>query len=163
MRPNAYLLFCWLAASVTSVLAQEWTPQRVAGLDYPPIARGTGLEGTVGLTCRLDGQGNVTSAEVRFESKSNRTLQILKDAAIENAKKWRFVRTAHSETHAPEATLKYQFKLMGTTRLTPRQEFTFDYPDTVTIVSEMPCADHVPCTEEDLKRHREKRHSMPIP
>jgi hypothetical protein len=72
------------------------------------------------------------------------------------------VKTAGSATQKSGAVLKYQFKLSGMTRSTPRQEFIFEYPDTVTIVSEMPCADHVPCTEEDLKSLH-KRDRTPIP
>jgi len=163
MRVNSFVLSCWLAACSGTVLGQDWKPQRVVGLDYPAIARGTALEGIVVVKCRLDGEGKVTAAEVRLESKSNRTLESLRNAAIENAKKWRFMKTPESGTKESEALLRYQFKLSGITRSTPRQEFAFEYPDTVTIVSEIPCLDHAPCSEEELKRHRERRNSLPIP
>ena len=163
MRLGIFLLSYCLSGVSQALLAEGWKPLRVVGLDYPAIARGTALEGTVVVECRLDKKGKVTAADVRFESRSNRTLESLRDAAIENATKWRFMKTAGSVIQGSGAMLKYQFKLRGTTRSTPRQEFIFEYPDTVTVISEMPCADHIPCTEEDLERYRKQRKSTPIP
>jgi hypothetical protein len=47
MRPRIFLLSCYLLGCSRAVLGEDWKPLRVVGLDYPAIARGTALEGTV--------------------------------------------------------------------------------------------------------------------
>jgi TonB family protein len=131
----------------------QWFVQRLIAADYPPLAQQARIEGKVELACDVSDRGQVLACK----SISGHPLLVL--AAIENAKKWTFRRNAGAERNSDQVNLVYEFVLMegAPTRGRPKVEFSFEMPNHVRVGSEIPCADHIPCTPEEWKQfEREK-------
>jgi TonB family protein len=141
-----WLLFCCCA--VAAPAEDEWVVQRIVGADYPALAQQARIQGMVELTCRVD----VTGRIIKCDSANGHLL--LRNAAIENAKKWAFWRQAGDANDGNQVQLRYEFVLQEGTpvRRQPKVEFSFEFPNHARIVSEIPCAEHLPCTPEEFER-----------
>jgi TonB family protein len=98
-------LFFALATTGTSATAPQKTMvYPVLGADlplYPPLARQTRTEGRVEVQIQVDGAGKVVSAVAVSGD------PVLRRAAVDNAKSWRFAPTS------TEGTIVYDFKIEG--------------------------------------------------
>ena len=148
-----------LALFAASATAQEvWTAQRIVAASYPPLAQQARIQGLVELNCTIAETGEV----VECQGISGHSL--LQGIAIENAKKWRFLRKTTESSKTADVLLRYEFILSKDppVRRRPNVEFSFEYPNYARIVSEVPCADHVACTPEELKQlERQPRSKSP--
>lgn len=145
---------------VMKAAALPWVPQRVVAPDrYPPLASAALIEGTVVIRCAISDDGRVVGTEAVAGH------PLLGLAALENAKSWRFRRSA-ARGEADEVELIYTFELVGKAARERRLQFSFEYPNHVRIASEPPCADHAPCTPEEVReweRQRKKNPRFSIP
>lgn len=96
MKP--FLVRFLLAAGIAAIVsvASDSSPQDAPvydkdihyisyeGIEYPPLARQTRLQGVVVIRVKLDAQGKVTGASAISGH------ELLIQAAIANAKKWQF-------------------------------------------------------------------------
>ena len=91
----------YLALGCHVVLAQEWVPQKVVGMHYPPLAAHARRQGTVTLECRIGEDGRVQSVKTLSNS-DQRSGNLLSHAAEDNATKWKFTKstTAGSVSHS---------------------------------------------------------------
>lgn len=142
---GALLLLCMM--SPRSARGQ-WLVQRLVAADYPPLAQQARIQGKVELACDISNSGQVLTC------KAVTGHPLLVSFAIENLKKWTFRRIADSESSGDQVQLDYEFVLTsGTpTRGRPKVEFSFELPNHVRVASEIPCADHIPCTPEEWKQ-----------
>lgn len=137
LRHGCLLLIYWLVLAGQDVSAQEWTPQRVVGMNYPALAAQSRTQGTVELSCSLDADGAVVGVKVLSANGPNPAL--LSSAASQNATKWKFRRRNQQEGTASTARLVYIFTMPEqASRERPRSEFAFEYPDSVFVTSETP-------------------------
>jgi TonB family protein len=98
------LLVALAATASAAVSPQKPMDSRLLGADmllYPPLARQAGIQGRVEVQVQVDGAGKVVSAL----PVSGHPL--LRSAAVENAKSWRFAPRLN------EGTLVYDFKIEG--------------------------------------------------
>src|SRR5262245_22853852 len=130
-------------SATSSLWAQEWSPKRIVGMKYPPLAAQARLEGVVNLRCVIDQEGRVESSKIESGSNPANTIQeVLGEAAKLNVVKWRFSKNApESASGAPEVVVRYFFKLVGERCSNGRleQEFVFEYPNSVFVTSGVPC------------------------
>ncbi len=140
-----YLASCLWAAGAYA--GDVWSVQRVVAAGYPQLAQAARIQGLVELNCNLGGAGAVV------ECTAISGPPLLQQFAIENARKWCFREQPASHTGANYFLLKYEFVLSDgpPVRDRPKVEFSFDYPNHARIISEVPCADHLPCTAEELR------------
>ena len=121
-----------LAFSENSPSASVWLPSRILGIGYPHEARNARIEGKIEAKCTIRPDGSV--AEVTIVSGH----PVLARSVKANLIRWIF---RHSEMAVRgEATVTYSFQLKGNcdSHKGCKEEFWFDYPDHVTIVSELP-------------------------
>jgi TonB family protein len=117
-------------------MAQEITPRRVVGMEYPPLGTQARIQGTVKLECEIDHEGSV--ARTRIISGPN----LLAEAARDNVAKWRFEkRDKKIASGALKAALTYIFVLRGTAAR-PTSEFVFEYPNSVILTAEEQLVSH---------------------
>ncbi len=141
---KGYYLIVLLSVSLLSghCLGQstEWVVDKVIGIsEYPVLAAAARIQGKVAVTCYLNADGSVNKCRAMSGPK------ILTQQATNNAEMWRF----QSKTKTPERrtiNLKYFYELVGNgTRRKPKVQFVFKMPNEVHIISEIPCANHMPC------------------
>jgi len=122
------------------VFAQDWIPERVVGMNYPPLAAHARRQGTVTLQCRIGEDGLVKSVKTISDSEQL-SGNLLSQAAEDNATKWKFGRPkaiASVSGTSGIVVLKYTFVLEGDSRACPKALFVFEYPDSVTVTAEPP-------------------------
>jgi TonB family protein len=90
------------------------------GMNYPPLARQTRIEGVVVVRVKIDDHGRVTDATAISGH------ELLIQSAIDNAKKWRFETNSH---HG--AILVYNFRIAP--GLCNSGFFTFQPPNFITV------------------------------
>lgn len=140
---NPFLSTTIVLVFTTFFHAQELTPRRIVGLEYPPLAAQTKTQGTVKIRCALDSDGTVTSTTVtEVISKQKTAEKLLGRPARENAAKWRFGKQAASLDN--ELILIYKFMLEGTTVNRRRNEFVFESPNVILVTSDEPYVTDVP-------------------
>jgi Gram-negative bacterial TonB protein C-terminal len=127
--------------------------QKLIAADYPLLAQWANIQGSVELTCAVGSEGLI----VECTATSGHAL--LQQAAIQNAKKWLFRRQNGSDTDRSQVLLHYEFVLLDSkpVRTRPKVEFAFEFPNSVRIVSETPCPDHLPCTPEELEKFQKQQ------
>jgi TonB family protein len=139
---------------VCPALAQEdWQVQRlVAMTKYPPLPRMAFIQGVVELRCSISSEGRAIDCKVGSGH------PLLTPAAIGNVKLWTFRRTTATNETPKDVTVIYTFELAGApVRDDPKTEFSFEFPNHATFVSQPACADHVPCTPEEKMRYNAER------
>ena len=149
-------LGCLLLALCSILLAQEpWSVRRLISLEYPRLAQQAKIQGSVELTCTTGIAGEV------LDCKGVSGHPLLLGAAIENAKRWRFQRSPTAQANGDQIILHYDFVLRGLpVRSRPKVEFSFEYPNHVIVSSEIPCADHIPCTPAEWNEYgKDQQHS----
>jgi TonB family protein len=137
------LLFCTLLGS--SYAQDSWVVQRLTAADYPLLAQQARIQGSVELRCDVAGSGEV------LECKAISGHPLLQRSAIANAIRWRFRKQSTDGTANNQIALLYEFAFAGApVRTRPKVEFSFEFPSLVRVVSEIPCADHIPCTADEV-------------
>ena len=150
LKLGAFLFWYW----VIGAPAQDgWVMQKLVAGDYPPLAQQARIQGAVELACTVGNEGLIVECT---ESSGHPLLQ---QAAIENAKKWLFRRQNGRSTEGSRVLLHYEFVLLESkpVRTRPKVEFSFEFPNRVIIASEIPCADHVPCTPEEFEKFQKQQ------
>ncbi len=108
--------------------ADQLSVKRLVGLEYPAIAAQAQIQGDVILQCVIGDDGRVQS----FEMTSG--PPVLTEAARDNALKWGFHVPKGLGGEARVFRLTYGFRLEGTcVAPTCTSEFSFEYPDRVTV------------------------------
>jgi TonB family protein len=127
--------------------------QRLVAADYPLLAQQARIEGIVELGCTIGDAGQV------LECRVSSGHPLLAATAVENAKKWTFRRKAITEKDGDRVSLRYEFVLVQgpPVRSRPKVEFSFEMPNHVRLSSEIPCADHIPCTPEEWKQYERQK------
>ena len=144
-----------LTVCATAVAQDAWSVERLVSAEYPPLAQQAQIQGAVELTCTIGTAGEV------LDCKAVSGHPLLQQAAIANAKRWRFQRSPIPDANGNQIMLQYDFILQGPpVRSRPKVEFSFEYPNQVLVSSEIPCADHIPCTPKEWKEYeKEQQHS----
>lgn len=101
--------------------------QHVDSLEYPRLAWLARIEGDVQLEVQVDPEG-----QVHLE-KGISGHPLLKEAAEENVRGWRF-----QPGQTEELTITYTFKLEQPERQELSSRCSFDFPDRVTVVAHLP-------------------------
>lgn len=123
----------------------------VAPSRYPVLASQAQIQGTVEVVCTLSEDGRVLRAE------ASTGHPVLRAAAEENAKQWRFRQLKQVPEGVLRVPLIYSFELTGPpVRGILKTEFSFDAPNRIRLVSERPCADHAPCTADKIRNDAER-------
>jgi TonB family protein len=111
-------------------LVANWEPAEIIRLEYPRLAQLARISGIVIVRLSLASDGTVRSAEVVSGHK------LLADAARKNAARWKF-KGSGRETRK-ETYVVYRFVLDGTCVDDCRTNFTIEFPNFVTLSSQMP-------------------------
>ncbi len=134
------LPFFVILITPSALIGQDWIPKRVVGMEYPVAAVQASIQPTFELECTLNSRGTVGTIEilrVQTALQSGPTGQILLNATRENMKKWIFMKKEAMASPSPsKIKMRYIFKIEGEPKVTPHQEFIYEYPDTVKITSE---------------------------
>jgi TonB family protein len=125
------------AASLPTYNAESlaaWLPARVLGAVYPREAKFARIEGTVRARCIIREDGSV--AEVVILSGH----PVLARSVKANLLRWTFRRADSDRKVLEEYVLTYNFRFEGSCdhHKGCKEEFWYEYPDRVTIVSELP-------------------------
>lgn len=128
------LLFPFMSSKDESA---NWIPSRVLGMSYPQVARAARIDGLVEAKCMLGQDGSVSAIEIV----SGHPLLIAGVKA--NLLQWTFGRdkAINVDDKLPnEVVVEYRFQLKGNCDKYNRckEEFWYEVPNHVTIVSEMP-------------------------
>ena len=130
---------CGISTRAQSGSAQEWIPRRIAGMDYPVLARSARIEGQVQVVCTLNRDGSVASTKI-----TGNPHPILASAAMKNASAWMFMAASGTGQLPKTATLVYSFKMEKSISQPmdpsiphhPARQFVFEYPSSVKVGSE---------------------------
>ena len=126
---------------------RNFASSRVVGMSYPVLALAARIEGMVTLELTVGKDGKVADAKtVGFANR------VLADAALLNIRQWRFRALNEPGAAAPTILLTYGFKFQGVSSGKLIEGFVFDDEGIVTVTSELPCPDHIPCPEDRLRR-----------
>jgi len=93
--------------------AEEWVVRRLVSLNYPSLAILSREQATISIRCELSSEGVVTNAYVE-RTDGNRPGSVLENAALENARGWRFKYVGGPSGLPKHVTLTYTFRLAGT-------------------------------------------------
>lgn len=123
-----------LAASIHARPATVWTPAKVLAMVYPREARSARIEGTVQAKCLIKEDGTVADVVILSGH------PVLARSAKANLLRWAFRRVEAGKQTEENAVVTYDFKLEGNCDKYNRcnEEFWYEAPDRVTIVSELP-------------------------
>jgi len=126
------LLFAFCADS-----SAGWLPARILGLQYPQVARAARIEGTVVAICTVQSDGSIGGVEILSDP------PLLASAVKANLIRWTFRRTDAGSKAEDRILVTYTFDLKGDCDKYNRckEEFWYEPPDRVTVVSEMPNLD----------------------
>lgn len=123
----------WAHDPVVRGLAVE----RLESLEYPLLAALSLSRGQVVLSCHVAEDGSVEKAVVVSPKNPSAGVAILVNAAVENAKRWRFRRSIEPGSEESPVTLIYMFRLEDVCDSPPcKSRFFFDYPNLVTVVGQ---------------------------
>jgi TonB family protein len=112
-----------------------WKPGRILGMAYPRVARAARIEGPVQAKCSIRADGSV--ANVIIISGHPQLQQSVKD----NLLHWTFQNVDSDGGIAlDEFVVTYTFQLRGNCDKYNKcdEEFWYEYPDRVSVISEMP-------------------------
>ncbi len=130
-------LFLLCTTSVLACHAEAlavWLPARVLGIVYPSEAKFARIEGDVRARCILREDGSV--ADVIILSGH----PVLARSVKANLLRWTFRRSNDEREKEREAMVAFSFQFKGScdNHRGCKEEYWFDYPGRVTVVSELP-------------------------
>jgi TonB family protein len=129
------IILIWIGSIINcySEEPQAWQPARIFGENYPKDAQGAGIEGVVEAKCFIHEDGSVAKVVIL------KGHLLLARAVEANLIHWNFRRIDRAND-AKTFVVTYKFELKGYCdyHVGCKQEFWFDYPDRITIVSERP-------------------------
>lgn len=131
---------CAILAGITCAMTPPtWVPVRILGLSYPRIAQLARLEGTVQARCWIRIDGSVARVEIVSGP------PLLGHSVETNLLRWVF-RHGDAVAGTPEwFAMTYEFHIKGTCNDgSCKEEFWFEYPNHVTVVSEAPRVNGIP-------------------
>jgi TonB family protein len=102
---------------------------------YPRVARAARIEGTVRVKCSIRPDGSVASVTIISGH------PLLQQAVKDNLLRWKFRSADRDSSNAlDEFVVTYTFQLTGNCDKYNRcnEEFWYEYPDRVSVISEMP-------------------------
>jgi TonB family protein len=152
VKLGCFLFWYWVIAAPAQ---DRWAVQKLVAGDYPPLAQQARIQGSVELACSVGSEGQIVECTASGHP-------LLRQAAIANVQQWLFRRQNGSDTDGSQVLLRYEFVLLESTpvrRTKPKVEFSFEFPNHVRIASEIPCADHLPCTPEEFEKFRKQQPS----
>jgi TonB family protein len=129
----------FIVLGVIPLSAQEWSPSRIVGIDYPTLAIQARIKGTVKVKCVLDADGKVLSTELLEVVGSKGTRDLLGTAAQRNALQWTFSRSNSATQQSRVTVITYDFDFE--VKPNPdylKSRFVFDFPQSVHVVAEVP-------------------------
>lgn len=131
---NAFLLLYFTFAQMSHVeTATAWLPARILGAIYPLEAKFARIEGIVEAKCSIRDDGTVKRVDILSGH------PVLARLVKANLLQWTF-RRADASGKPEEARVIYTFHLKGScdNHKGCKEQFWFEYPGQVTIVSELP-------------------------
>jgi hypothetical protein len=131
---NSLLLCITLAHLANAEITATVLPARILGASYPNGARLGRIEGIVEAKCLIREDGSV--AEVYILSGH----PVLARSVKENLLQWTFRWANGTNNRSYEARILYDFQLRGNCdhHRGCKEQFWFEYPERVTIFSELP-------------------------
>jgi hypothetical protein len=147
-------LSLWLAWSCLAQTQGAVCPQHIETPAYPPIARIAHVTGKVILKLTLDADGKVSDAKVVNDD--DKGVGLLKLGSIDNVHLWSF---AKPPTAPYTQTIVYDYELDdslpgegGPSALPAIVKVTFDLPERVTVLANLPFIDHGPGNGSPAKK-----------
>lgn len=133
------LLFALIFAAVGTITAFAgsvggWIPARVLGMEYPRGAKFARISGTVRVSCSIQDDGTVSDVTILSGH------PVLAGHVKTNIERWSFKRdSVQAKLHTP-FVVTYVFQLEGSCNhhVACNQEFWYELPDRVVIISELP-------------------------
>lgn len=136
-----------LLASVTSNLLGACNEPCVAflvPLEYPPLARAGGMQGTIRVHIKIDKEGQITDAQAlpweknAYPSLTRKSVEnmhvVLGSAAVDNIKQWRF----KPSDQGCELTIEYEYRMEGRTSYYHKTNLRFHLPTKVELIDNPP-------------------------
>jgi TonB family protein len=151
-----FLIMLMIRASSPASECENYSPEKIVKMNYPPLATLARIEGEVKFQCTVGNDGSVISTEVLSSPGSKPPSEVLLKAAKKNISQWRFVRKDESKCECHNVLMIYKFQLKGIAKRSrsPRTTFAFEPPNRVLVTAEATCADHLPCDENEEKSFR---------
>ena len=129
------VLVCSMFSLVTFAYSPtSWTPARILGMMYPQVARFARIEGVVEAKCKIREDGTVADVMILTGH------PMLAPAVKDNLLKWTLRRVENNRGDTKDFAVKYTFQLKGDcdAHRGCKEEFWYEPPDRVTVVSELP-------------------------
>ena len=127
------LAFSTLHSATAECYLADWQPVRILGGKYPREARAARIRGQVKVECSVGSDGVVKETTVLSGH------PVLSRTVIETLKHWKFKESGETKESNPSFVVTFNFKFNGSCHGTScKEEFWLDYPNLVTIVSELP-------------------------
>lgn len=157
-----FLIALMIRAGSPASQCENYTPEKIVKMNYPPLAALAKIEGEVKFKCALGKDGFVISTELLSSPGSKLPSEVLLKAAKKNLSQWRFARKDEAKPECDNIIVIYKFQLKGIAKRnrSPRTTFAFEPPNRVLITGEATCADHLPCDENEEESFRP---SAPLP
>jgi TonB family protein len=140
MKRRICTLISIMFAFLTPLVAQDWVPIRIVGVDYPALAIQARIAGKVSVKCILDENGRVASAEILEVSGPSKGIrELLGTAAQQNALQWLFIRSGSVTQQQPSAVIIYEFGFqVNPTSPRSQSKFILDFPLSVRVIADIP-------------------------
>jgi TonB family protein len=124
-----------LVLAIASVCRSEdyitWFPTRVVSIEYPLLGVQSRTHGVVKIECVLSPNGSVSEAKILSGS------LLLGKAVLDRISEWRFRSvTSAAPTQPPTLILTFNFLLEDQAATVPKTKFVYDYPNTITVISQ---------------------------
>jgi hypothetical protein len=139
MRPKTFLNISLLLGVTLALVshaetATTWIPARILGAIYPQEAKFARIEGIVEAKCSIRPNGSV--ADVTILSGH----PVLARSVKTNLLQWTFRLADSASKPGLEALVVYSFQLKGScdNHKGCKEQFWFEYPGQVTVISELP-------------------------
>ena len=133
-------LLLWLAGVCLAQDREPLCPRHIETPTYPQFGRTAHLTGKVVLLVTVDENGNVTDA---IAANNDKWVAVFKVSAIDNIRHWTFAKPP-TAPYTETIVFDYEFdeSLPGDDGSNRIIKVTFDLPDRVTILTNLPVIDH---------------------
>ena len=115
--------------------AQEISPTRIVGMEFPPLAISARVQGAFKIKCSVSPDGKVRSAEI-VDTVSRPVRDILGKAAQDNVLQWAFssIKADQSER---SVVIFYRFELIVNHDPAGESRFVYESPGQVIVTAEI--------------------------
>ncbi len=132
---KVFVIGCLLLSSTAKAQdSGRWIPARVLGAVYPQVAKFSRISGTVEAKCNLRANGSVATVDIVSGH------PVLAHYVKSNLLQWMFTLEGNTKTVKGEVHVIFIFRFDGDCdrHKECKEQFWFDFPERVTVISELP-------------------------